>query len=189
MTRLGALPFFTDPSDAHDYRLLNAQSCQHDPERALRSAVLESAIRDVCITDTGESGQALQHNAAHWIHGGWADAPYSFVSVCEALHFDPQAMRAAIDGLRRDAVTAAGCPRVVPVVVRPVPREKFYTRVLDVLLRPPIVPHRIGEIRGVLGDGVSRQQVVDGIGTLLNMRQVKRVAEGVYVVRGGGGRT
>ena len=89
-----------------------------EPERRLRLAVLEDAIRYVqrYRNTTDKRRRALYEDALDWFTSPDRSDPFSFENVCDALGFDPDYLRR---GLRRwrDA-GAAQLPRVVTSGVR-----------------------------------------------------------------------
>jgi hypothetical protein len=66
-----------------------------DPERRLRVAVLEDAIRyfqrHLGATDPGE--RALYEDAVDWFASPDRTEPFSFENVCDALQLDPDYLR------------------------------------------------------------------------------------------------
>lgn len=86
-----------------------------DPERRLRLAVLEDAIRyfQRYVHATDRRGRVLYEDALDWLSSPDRSRPFSFENVCDALHLDAEYVRG---GLRRwrDAERArvGAAPRV-----------------------------------------------------------------------------
>jgi hypothetical protein len=66
-----------------------------DPERHLRVAVLENAIRDFQreLDATGRRRRKLHEDAVDWFASRDRAQPFSFENVCDALHLDPDWIR------------------------------------------------------------------------------------------------
>lgn len=80
-----------------------------EPERRLRLALLEDALRYYCTYagDRDRHARMLYEDAADWFASDDRSEPFAFENVCDALGFDPDAIRR---GLRRHdtARTATG---------------------------------------------------------------------------------
>ena len=85
----------------------DARSTGHVGTRALMLAVLEEAIRSYC----GPPG-AVRAQAEAWVRSPSTSA-FSFVTVCEILGLEPEAVRRVLPGLQRGRG-----PRVRPNVIR-----------------------------------------------------------------------
>ena len=69
------------------------------PERALMLAVVETAVAEML------KGQGwVRADARAWFASDDTDWPYSFAAICDAFGWDPQAARAALKRLEREAV-------------------------------------------------------------------------------------
>lgn len=76
-----------------------------EPERRLRLAVLEDALRYYCegAGDVSRRARLLHDDAAEWFASPDRSDGFAFENVCDALGLDPDAIRR---GLRRhDATT------------------------------------------------------------------------------------
>ena len=80
-----------------------------EPERRLRLAVLEDAIRYVqrYLHATDKHGRALYEDAVDWFGSPDRGDPFAFENVCDALGLDPDYIRG---GLRRWRDTEARRP-------------------------------------------------------------------------------
>ena len=85
-----------------------------DPERRLRLAVLEDAIRyfQRYVHAADRHGRALYEDALDWFSSPDRSEPFSFENVCQALDLDAEYVRR---GLRRwrdaERVRVAAAPR------------------------------------------------------------------------------
>ena len=71
-----------------------------DPERRLRLAVLEDAVHQFqrYVNATGRHERALYDDVLDWFASEDRSEPFSFESICDALHIDTDFVRS---GLRR----------------------------------------------------------------------------------------
>jgi hypothetical protein len=72
------------------------RSSEYNGSKALLMAVLEGGIRDYC----GAHGLRCTAEATAWVHSGRREA-FSFAVVCEALGLEPEAVRHALERLKR----------------------------------------------------------------------------------------
>ncbi len=89
-----------------------------DPERRLRLAVLEDAIRYfqryLDATDCRE--RVLYEDAVDWFSSPDRSEPFSFENVCDALHLDPDYIRQGLCRWRAAARARATREYVLPDV-------------------------------------------------------------------------
>ncbi len=95
-----------------------------DPERRLRLAVLEDAIRYLQRYGGATSGRerTLYEDAADWFASPDRSEPFAFENVCEALGLDPEYIREGLYRWRtahRDGLAPAPIPRFVSRRVAP----------------------------------------------------------------------
>lgn len=94
-----------------------------DPERRLRLAVLEDAIRELQRYGGAASGRARYEDALAWFASDDRDEPFSFASVCDALRLDPGYIRRGLARWRlspgRPGAVAPSLPRFVSRRVQP----------------------------------------------------------------------
>jgi hypothetical protein len=82
-----------------------------DPERRLRLAVLEDAVRRVLrhMNATLPHERAAYQTEMEWFAGDDRSEPFSFESLCDALNIDPEFVRRCLRQWRED--TEARVPR------------------------------------------------------------------------------
>jgi hypothetical protein len=76
------------------------RSGEYTGTRALMVAVLEDAIR--CFLGTHGTAQA---EAEHWFRSARRNWPFSFTVVCHTLGLDPEAVRAALQRMKRQGLS------------------------------------------------------------------------------------
>lgn len=141
----------------------------HDPERALRLAMIAAAIDDLRLSAPGSSNAAVQQaTAREWLTDERTDWPFSFRVICQALSLNAQYLRDGIlSGTR-------------PVTLRPAaaPVRQVRERVLEVLVaaRAPRTP---GQVRRSLG--LDLAQVHNALRDLHGRSLVRRAAHGAWV--------
>jgi hypothetical protein len=86
------------------------------PEKRLVLALLTEALATYrrCARARSGKGRRLFREAAHWFASDATDLPFAFVSVCDVLGLDPDAVRRSLDAdpcARRDPADASelGC--------------------------------------------------------------------------------
>jgi hypothetical protein len=76
-----------------------SRSAHYTGTKALMLAILEDGIRSY-LSPVGR----LRNEAEYWVHSTLQKSPFSFVVVCETLGLEPDAVRAALERLRRKKV-------------------------------------------------------------------------------------
>jgi hypothetical protein len=80
-----------------------------EPEKALMLAVLEDGVR--CFQDNlsahSEKKKKLFEEALEWLFSDDADWLFSFISICEALGFDPDYLRRGLKHWQERAQSAS----------------------------------------------------------------------------------
>jgi hypothetical protein len=76
-----------------------------EPERRLRLAVLEDAVDQLqrYANATSPRERAIRDTELDWFASDDRTLPFSFASICDALHIDPQYVRAGLREFRPDA--------------------------------------------------------------------------------------
>jgi len=99
-----------------------------DPERRLRLAVLEDAIRELERYRGIVGGRARREDALAWFASDDREQPFSFANVCDALGLDPDYIRRGLARWRlmqhpgAPGAVAPSLPRFVSRRVQPRPR-------------------------------------------------------------------
>ncbi len=100
-----------------------------DPERRLRLAVLEDAIRDMqrYVGATSRRERALYDDALAWFLTDDRAETFSFQNVCDALDLDAEYIRGGLSRWRSELCAGSGAPsrllpRFVSRRVQPQPR-------------------------------------------------------------------
>lgn len=95
-----------------------------DPERRLRLAVLQDALRyyQQGAGATGRRARMLYEDAADWFASSDSTEPFSFVNVCDALDLDPHYIRSGLQRWR-DRTFLTGTPSRLAVFRERVRRE------------------------------------------------------------------
>jgi hypothetical protein len=101
-----------------------AVSALADPERRLRLAILQDALRyyQQYAAATDRRARALYEDAAEWFASPDRSEPFSFVNVCDALGLDASYIRRGLQRWR-DRALATGTPSRLAVVRERVRRE------------------------------------------------------------------
>jgi hypothetical protein len=82
------------------------------PEKRLVLAILTEAIATYrrCAHARSNKGRRLFREAAHWFASEATDLPFAFVSVCDVLGLDPDAVRSCLDAESpAPGIRAAAC--------------------------------------------------------------------------------
>lgn len=89
------------------------------PVRRLLVAMIAQSADDISMFRASPkvTGQRIYREARNWVLSESAEHPFSFVSICDALAYSPEAVRSAILGGRRR--------RIVPGAALATPKEEL----------------------------------------------------------------
>ena len=104
-----------DPDAILPRELYGPLTAEHDPERRLRLAVLEHAVR--CFQQNLDArtrhGRTLYEDAVDWFWSPDRDEPFAFENLCDALGLNPEYVRRGLNRWR-DVERAGGHGTVPP---------------------------------------------------------------------------
>ena len=118
-----SLDDWTEPDILLPAQLIGDVSALDEPERRLRLAILEDALRYVqrYVHATDKRGRALYEDAVDWFASADRTDPFAFENVCDALRLDADYVRRGLhewDEAERARVAASGRLRAVDAGVR-----------------------------------------------------------------------